>query len=368
MRALADRIAGEAGRSHVVLCGRGTTALWLALRAIARRDGPGEVILPDLLCFTALEGVLLAGFTPVFADVLSGRFTLDPGDVERKVTPRTRAILVAHLFGHIADLDAIRAAAPGVPIIEDAVQGLGGCIDGKPVGAWGDVAFVSFDPHKMIDGRGGAVIGDDVALMDAIATDAVRLPALPDFDLSVLDAMLPAPAARGMADMLRRDAPALLRPFDDAGENVDRITAGWDTLADRVAARNANAAWLAERLKDLPLVPPDLRAGDAIWRYTISAPTPILARRIVYAMEAAGLSGSDLYPPLSALFGQATGASRFAGRLLNLFVDESATPDMLARTGDAIAGLRALQTHRDLTPNLSSVGVGAGRQARPDTP
>jgi dTDP-4-amino-4,6-dideoxygalactose transaminase len=368
MRALAERIAGEVGRAQAVLCGRGTTALWLALRAIAQRDGPGELILPDLLCITALEGALLAGFRPVFADVQPGRFTLDPADVARKVTPDTRAILVAHLFGHTADMAAIRAAAPGVPIIEDAVQGLGGRIDGKPVGAWGDVTFVSFDPHKMIDGRGGAVIGDDVGLMDAITADAVRLPALPDFDLSVLDAMLPAPAARGMADMLRRDAPALLRPFDGARANVDRITAGWDTLADRVAARNTNAAWLADRLKELPLDLPDLRAGDAIWRYTISAPTPILARRIVYAMEAAGLSGSDLYPPLSALFGQATGASRFAGRLLNLFVDESATPDVLARTGDVIAGLRALQAHRDLTPGPSPIRVGEGRQARPDIP
>ncbi len=339
MRALADRIAQEVGRPYAVLCGRGTTALWLALRAIARRDGPGEVILPDLLCFTALEGVLLAGFTPVFADVLPGRFTLDPADVGRKVTPDTQAILVAHLFGHIADWDAIRAAAPGVPLIEDAVQGLGGHIDGKSVGAWGDLAFVSFDPHKIIAGRGGAVIGDDAALMADIAADAAQLPALPDFDLHALDALLPAPAATSYAHTLRTNASDLLRPFDDSCENVDRITAGWDTLADRVAARNAHAAWLADRFAGLPLCLPDLRDGDAIWRYTLTAPSPLIARRIVYAMEAAGLSGSDLYPPLSALFGQTTGASRFAGRLLNLFVDETATPEVLGRTVDVIAAL-----------------------------
>lgn len=336
---LEDRIAEAFDRPYVVLCGRGTTALWLALRAIRRRDGPGEVILPDLLCITALEGLLLAGFAPVFADVRPDRFTLDAADVARRVTPRTRAILVAHLFGHAADLDAIRQVAPGVPLIEDAVQGLGGHIHGRPLGAWGDLSFVSFNPHKMIGGRGGAVFGDDPALMAGIAADAIRLPDLPDLDLAALDALLPAPEAAGLAVTLRRTAPDLLRPFDGSRANEDRILADWDTLAERVAARNANAAWLGAHLADLPLGLPDLRAGDAIWRTTITAPSALIARRIVYAMEEGGVTGSDLYPPLSALFGQPTGASRLAGRLLNLFVDESATPAVLQRTVDTLGAL-----------------------------
>ena len=89
MEPLAHQLADSLGRAYGVLCGRGTTALWLALRAIRRRDGPGEVIVPDLLCTTALEGVLLAGFAPVFADVIPGRWTLAADSVARWVTPQS---------------------------------------------------------------------------------------------------------------------------------------------------------------------------------------------------------------------------------------------------------------------------------------
>ncbi len=340
METLSQQLTESFGRAYGVLCGRGTTALWLALRAIRRQAGPGEVIVPDLLCTTALEGVLLAGFVPVFADVIPGRWTLSAGSVARLVTPRTRAILVAHLFGHTADLDQIRAVAPGVLLIEDAVQGVGGVWCDQPVGAAGDWSFISFDNTKMIGGRGGALFFDDGALWDGIAADVRRLPDVPDLPLDGVDALLPPVAASAYADQLRTTfAPVLLRAFDDSPANLDRIRADWATLGVRVDRRNAKARWLQAQLAGLPLMLPEIRAGDAIWRYTFAAPSVALARRILRGLQGVGLRASDLYYPLSRLYGQRPASGDLANRLVNLYVDETVDEEVLQRVADVIAAL-----------------------------
>jgi dTDP-4-amino-4,6-dideoxygalactose transaminase len=325
------------------LAGRGTTALWLALRAISRRDGPGEVILPDLLCETALEGVLLAGFTPIFADVEPDRFTIDAASVARLVTPHTRAVLVVHLFGDIADIDAIRAVVPGVPIIEDAVQGIGGHWRDQPVGTLGDLSFISFDSTKMIGGRGGLLLYDDATLCSSIESDLNLLQnGVPENELSLegLSHLLPSTAARAYAQQLRTVAPSRLLPFDPSPANLDRIRADWSTLATRVQKRNAKANRLRDGLNGLPLVLPEIRDGDAIWRYTIAAPGPngvAIARRITHALQCAGLPGSALYYPLSGYFGKETATNSLANRLVNLWVDEATTSQDIERTITVIA-------------------------------
>ncbi len=340
---LTAELTAVLGRANCALSGRGTTALWLALRALRRRDGPGEVILPDFLCGTALEGVLLAGFTPVFADVLPGRYTLSPAGVARLVTPRTRAILVVHLYGHVADVAAIRQAAPGIPVIEDAVQGIGGRdAAGRPVGTLGDLSFISFDRHKMIGGRGGALLWDDPALSAGIAADLGRLPALPELPLETLDTLLPPAPAATYAEQLRTAiAPTLLRPFNASAANLARILADWRTLDARITERNARGRWLHARLAALatPLLLPDLHPGDALWCYTVAAPSAAVARRIMRALHAAGISASDLYPALSRWFDRPGDALGLTGRLVNLWVDPATDYAHLERAADAIAAL-----------------------------
>lgn len=376
---LQHRLKDTLGRAYCVLCGRGTTALWLALRAIARRDGPGEVILPDILCQTALDGVLLAGFAPVFAAVLPGRLTLAADRLAPLITPRTRAILVAHIFGHVADLDLIRQAAPGIPLIEDAVQGFGGFYRGKPVGSFGDLAFVSFDRQKMIGGRGGALLFDDGALLEPIEADLCKLTnqsAILNENLNAVNGLydrwpfdpnertfekiqailsqtpgsnfqnrvrvaplLPGVAATAYASRLRAVAPQLLCRFDPMAPNVERILADWDTLHGRVAVRNEKAHRYLRRLAVSPLPQPEICLGDAIWRYTITFPTAAYARWAIRSLQIAGISGSNLYYPLSGLFGQQTGAENLAHRLINLFVDESTDEATINRAADVIAAL-----------------------------
>jgi dTDP-4-amino-4,6-dideoxygalactose transaminase len=342
---LQQELTAALGRSYCVLCGRGTTALWLALRAIRRRDGPGEVIIPDILCASVLEGVVLAGFQPVFADVLPSRYTLAPDSVTQLITPRTRAVLVAHLYGHIAEVDVIRETAPGIPIIEDAVQGFGGSFGEQPVGSLGDISFISFDSNKMIGGRGGAVLFDDETLLDGIQADLDRLPDLPDLSFETLDTLLPPPAAAAYAHHLRSFlAPTLLCKFNRSPANLDRIQTDWKTLSARVEARNEKTRWLGTQLAGLPVRFPELRAGDAIWCYTLTAPSVIFARRILRDLHKAGLNGSGLYRPLSHLFGQQSGAGRLADCLVNLWAAETTSDAILQRTVDVIAAVPSIPT------------------------
>lgn len=339
VEALDDPIRTTFGRRYYVLTGRGTTALWLALRSVTRRFSTGDVIVPDLLCSTVLDGILLAGCIPVFADVMPDRFTLSAESVKRLITPRTRAIIVTHLFGHSADIEAIRAAAPGLTVIEDAVQGFGGYYGHKPIGASGEFSFVSFDNTKMVGGRGGVLLFDDDSLLEGLDADVHQLQ--PPFDLTheALYHLLPATAAKAYLSQLAHFAPKLLLPFDTSAANLEQIISDWQTLSERVRERNAKAAFLRDQLRGLPLFLPEIRDGDAIWRYTLVTPTVLMARRMIHAMQRANLSGSSLYYPLSRLFDQYTETSKLANRLINLWVDSATTEAALTRTVEVISAL-----------------------------
>jgi dTDP-4-amino-4,6-dideoxygalactose transaminase len=251
-------------------------------------------------------------------------------------------VIVAHTFGCVADIEAIHRAAPGIPIIEDAVQGLGGHYQHRPVGSLGDLSFVGFDHNKMIGGRGGALLFDDASLLDGIQSDLRQLPDPAGLYLDALSALatlLPRVAAAAYAAQLRASAPALLRRFEASAGNLSRIQADWQTLRSRVEARNAKARRLQARLSDLPLILPDVRGGDAIWRYTTTAPSAAFARRIMHGLQLAGLSGSGLYYPLSQLIGQHTATGTLTHRLVNLWVDEATGDDEVHRAADVIVAV-----------------------------
>jgi hypothetical protein len=293
--------------------GRGATALYIAFRALAVLNGaPGEIIVPDLLCSTALDAVLLAGHTPVFADVTPDRWTLDIADARRKIRPCTQAVLVAHLFGHIANVPHGAFADLGVPIVEDAVQGLGGA-----VGTIGDITVIGFAPSKMIGGRGGVVLTDDTPLWDAINAISITEP--------VIQIPTTSERLRGYAPQLTTAAPDLIRPFDDSTVNLAQIESGWANLAENVRTRNEKAGYLRDQLRGTPLLLPEIISGDAIWRYTFAAPTSASANWIARHLQLVGLPGSRLYPSLSAIFApdQNLHSVALAPRLVNLWVDAS---------------------------------------------
>lgn len=150
---------------HALAASSCTTGLHLILAAMG--IGPGdEVIVPAFTWVATANVVLYCGATPVLADVERGSYNIDPADVARKLSPRTRAVIAVHLFGLCADIEALRAVLPaGVPIIEDAACAAGASYRGQAVGGLGLAAAFSFHPRKSITtGEGGMVTTNDAPL------------------------------------------------------------------------------------------------------------------------------------------------------------------------------------------------------------
>ena len=162
------RFAARHQVRHALAATSCTTALHLILAAM--EVGPGdEVIVPAFTWIATANVVVYCGATPVFADVDRATYNLDPSDVARKVTLRTKAIIAVHLFGLCADIDAITKAAPGIPIIEDAACAAGSAYKNRPAGTLGLAAAFSFHPRKSITtGEGGMVTTNDDALAERV--------------------------------------------------------------------------------------------------------------------------------------------------------------------------------------------------------
>ena len=147
----------------------GTDALHVALRALELEPGD-EVILPAFTFFATAEAVVLAGGVPVLADIEEETFNIDPEDVARRITPRTRGVLTVHLYGQPCDLTRLGelCRSRGLWMIEDAAQAHGARWDGRRVGTFGSFAGWSFYPSKNLGcfGDGGAITGPDPELLD----------------------------------------------------------------------------------------------------------------------------------------------------------------------------------------------------------
>jgi dTDP-4-amino-4,6-dideoxygalactose transaminase len=156
-------IADLVGVPYGIAVSSGTAGLHLCLRALGLREGD-EVILPSFTFIAAGNAVLYERSRPVFVDIEPRTLNLDPGKLERSITPKTRAIIVVHTFGHPADLDPIVdiARKHSLPVIEDACEAIGARYRGRPVGGIGDLGVFGFYPNKPITtGEGGMVVTRD---------------------------------------------------------------------------------------------------------------------------------------------------------------------------------------------------------------
>jgi dTDP-4-amino-4,6-dideoxygalactose transaminase len=144
---------------HCIAVNSGTSALHMSLLAVG--IGPGdEVIVPSFSFAATANSVALTGATPVFVDIETDYFAVSPAAVEAAITPRTKAIMPVHLYGHPADLVALADIAQrhNLLLLEDAAQAHAASVNGIPVGAWGAAASFSFYPTKnMTAGEGGMV-------------------------------------------------------------------------------------------------------------------------------------------------------------------------------------------------------------------
>jgi len=151
---------------HAVATNSGTSALHLALLALG--VGPGdEVIIPSFVCCALLNAVNYTGATPILADIRPDTYNLDAADVKKRLSSRTRAIIVPHLFGLPADLDALSAL--GIPLIEDCAQAVGSEYGRRPVGTFGVAAIFSFYATKvMTTGEGGMVVSNSTDIAERV--------------------------------------------------------------------------------------------------------------------------------------------------------------------------------------------------------
>ncbi len=158
--------ASAVGAQVGIATSSGTTALHLAVAALG--IGPGdEVIVPTFTMIASANAVAYTGATPVFVDSEPDYWNIDPAAFEAAITPRTRAVIVVHAYGHPAEMEPILAIARarGIKVIEDAAEAHGALYHGEPVGSIGDIAAFSFYGNKIITtGEGGMVTTNDAAL------------------------------------------------------------------------------------------------------------------------------------------------------------------------------------------------------------
>lgn len=179
--ALRDALAKLLGKPNLLLVDSGRNALRLALQLLGVGTDD-EVILQAFTCVSVPGPVLWVGAKPVYADIDPRTYTLSPASLERRITPRTRALIIQHTFGLPADLDALLRIAREhkLAVIEDCAHALGATYRGQPVGTFGDAAIFSFGRDKVISSVfGGALVINRAELIDALKAKSDQLKAPP---------------------------------------------------------------------------------------------------------------------------------------------------------------------------------------------
>ena len=147
----------------------GTDALALALTTLGVGSGD-EVITVSHTAGPTVAAILMTGATPVLVDIEEDSYCISPAAIAQAITPRTRAVIAVHLYGHPADMPAILAAAGDIPVIEDCAQAQGARLNGLNVGSIGTMGCFSFYPTKNLGaiGDGGAVSSNDASLLERL--------------------------------------------------------------------------------------------------------------------------------------------------------------------------------------------------------
>ena len=161
------RFAEVCGVKHAIAVSSGTAALHVAL--LAHGIGPGDEVITTPFTFIAsANSILFTGAKPVFADIAADTFNLNPEQVEAAITPRTRAIMPVHLYGHVCDMDALQDIAKrhNLVIIEDACQAIGATYRGRVAGSFGTGVFSLYATKNVMSAEGGMITTDDDAIAE----------------------------------------------------------------------------------------------------------------------------------------------------------------------------------------------------------
>src|SRR6266566_8436540 len=320
--ALEQEIASLCGAAHGIGVASGTDALILALRASGVAAGD-EVILPPFTFVATGSAVSALGATPVFADIHPDTFNLRADQVEKRITPRTRAIIVVHLYGLAADMDPMREVAKRhrLPTIEDNAQALGATYKGQPTGALGDLACISFYPTKNLGAYGDAGM---------IVTNSGKI-----------DARLRILRNHGQASRYSSVEPGWNSRLDEIQAAILRVKLRY--LADWERARRAHAAHYSKLLASVREVKtPKTPEGyeHVFHQYTIRVPR---RNELQKYLSDRMIGNAVYYPvplhlqPIYASLGHGPGSFPEAERAANEVVSLPMFPELQAEQIERVA-------------------------------
>ena len=277
---LEQAVREKFGARYALAVTSGSAALTCALVGLG--IGPGdEVILPAFSWFSCYESIVATGALPVFCDI-DRSLNLDPLDLERRIGPRTKAVIVVHYQGSPADMGRVMAVARrhGIRVLEDCAQAIGAQYQGRPVGTLGDVGTFSLQGNKLItSGEGGLVITGDALIFER----AVRY-----HDLGFVRPVFKAQLDRGpqVADyagsqfrMNETTAAVALAQLDRLDWIIERCRSGWCALRRR----------LAQEAPHLKLRATNDAEGDAGITLYLDLDTPARAKPFADALAAEGI-------------------------------------------------------------------------------
>ena len=170
VRELESLLCNFVGSQHAVALNSGTSALHAAMLALGIGKGD-DVLVPSFTFLATANAVVATGANPVFVDIKKSDYTIDPDDLEKKITSRSKAVIPVHLYGHTVDMERISEIANkhSLHVIEDACQSLGSTYKGKQTGSMGEIGCFSFYASKVLtSGEGGAIVASSKELADRI--------------------------------------------------------------------------------------------------------------------------------------------------------------------------------------------------------
>ncbi|MCA1834519.1 MAG: DegT/DnrJ/EryC1/StrS family aminotransferase [Actinomycetota bacterium] len=318
--AFEEEFASLCGAPYAVACVNGTAALHLAL--LAHDIGPGdEVIVPAFTFAASGNAVLACGATPIFCDVREDDFNIDVADAETKVNASTKAIMPVHLYGQVADMDAVTELADRyrLAIIEDACQAHGATYNGRRAGSFSTAAFSLYATKNVMSGEGGMVTAQD-------DNTAERLRLLRN---------------HGMPERYVHTTFGMNLRMTDLIAALGRVQLG--RLEEGNKKRHDNAAYYTQQLHGAITLPRELPGREHVWhQYTVRVNNRDAVRQ---TMVENGVGAEVYYPtPVhrQASFGGSGApalpvAEKLAREVLSIPVYPTLTDDERATIADTLA-------------------------------
>lgn len=340
--------------------GRAATALYRAYtvaRKLVPSDQSAEVVLPSISCATPANTALLAGLTPRFADVdpTTGMPTLE--HIQARWTPRTAAVVFIHLFGQTADLRALAewCQAKNILLVEDLAQALGARLpDGSAAGSVGDLVVYSFNPTKILECGGGALLIRSPKLLPLCVDLAESDPLPPEIDEShaktlalsyrnlhhSLVALLRTRSVDEVSGAFLKLQPAFRALYLHPMKDPAALTAAWKRLPQILDHRSNNATQYDETLSPGNWQRlSQWKQSGICWRYSLLVNFPDKLVDFSDAVRRDGFHVSNLYWPVNDFFrpdDHCSNADQFARRIVNLWVDQSVDRQWVRKCAESL--------------------------------